>query len=200
VSGAWKKLTELFQFINDAFMLTVAFILGTALGIIILGAAPALNSLLKTARRRPQDVGSRGVWVKFWGTYFSEFWSSNRLLLAPLVILFTLLLYFEYVPLIVGGVWQTISQYTFGVVAVVVGLAIVHLSRDAVQMDELPYLAALSAVFREPVRNFAYVTLVFGLIRVTFSIYGFGLLLGWGLWALLVAQFDEYLDSRKKTQ
>src|SRR5699024_8286335 len=49
---------------------------------------------------------------------------------------------------------------------------------------------------RQPIHNLMYLTATLLLLRLSTSLQGFGLLLGWGLWAMLIAEAKHFLDKR----
>ena len=194
--SAWKKLLSVFEFISDAFYLTVAFIIGVLLGVVILGASPALSGLYWAASRRADESLYRSVWSAFWLRYRQSFLEANKIILPKLCLLVVLLFEIVVVHQNASGFLRLLVETALFLAIALVALILICLlsSQTAAGFDR--WRRTVELLVRQPIHNLMYLTATLLLLRLSTSLQGFGLLLGWGLWAMLIAEAKHFLDKR----
>lgn len=196
MSPSWQRLLGVFEFIADAFYLSMATICGILLGGIVLGAAPAGAALAGSAADRAAGKSDRHIWLSFWSRYFKNFWSANRVCLPAFMIVGFLIYDFFLVRSHLPHPWALVGQAIIGAFIALFGLAVTHLLFEQSDSGFISYQRALSLALREPLRNLGYLTVTFLLLRISLAIVGFGALLAPGLWALVLASLNRLLDKR----
>lgn len=198
MNDPWMKLSGVFEFVKDAFVLTICFWLGTLSGAIVLGIAPTMMSLVKVGVLRGQGEIDKGVWRAFWHNYRSSFRAANTFLL-PLCLILAFLLYdYQLAALNLRGVGQTIAAIGIGTAIVVVALMITHACILRAMRGDCDYRESFKALIYLPVANLLYITVTWILVRLSSSINGIAVLLVWGVWALLITKIGLWLDSRSR--
>lgn len=195
--SGWLKIVNVTQLIMDASIGTICFILGTALGVIVLGAAPSLSALMWAMDERIKRDSARAMWPMFWRRFFTDFWGANRELLAPLLIVGFLIYDYALVSVNTSESLRWLSQIGIGALVCVFTLATVQLIVARNSGEFTGYLVAVRRVLTRPVQNLLIATVTFLLFRLSAAITGFAILLVWGLWAAAISSITQALDKGK---
>lgn len=193
--SGWLKIVNVTQLIMDASIGTICFILGTALGVIVLGAAPSLSALMWAMDERIKRDSARAMWPMFWRRFFTDFWGANRELLAPLLIVGFLIYDYALVSVNTSESLRWLSQIGIGALVCVFTLATVQLIVARNSGEFTGYLVAVRRVLTRPVQNLLIATVTFLLFRLSAAITGFAILLVWGLWAAAISSITQALDK-----
>lgn len=200
MNTGWLKIINAAQLIMDAFIGTVCFILGTTLGVVVLGTAPSLSALMWAMDERIKHDSARGIWPMFWRRYFTDFWGANRELLMPFLIVGFLVYDYAFVTVNTSGSLQSLSQIGLGVLVCIFGLATIQLLVARNTGEFSGYLVAIRRVLTRPIQNLLIATVTFLLLRLSAAITGFAVLLVWGLWAAAVSAITQTLDKGESSR